>query len=243
MGLRTKRDPKLLRAFDVSMVLGRYIGAPSVEATARALSAYFRGGGRAIPYQMAIECAITALFGQETVAASRKLVMETAGKHSVVCLQVFDAIITKYAGRVSGLALIPSRLVGIANGIGIRMPFAVLTKVDSERRFILFQPRRGRGPRGDKVGFLLSMFNEKHAVDEEYGVESEILDMQCYPRSKARELRIVRSDVARRFTKEELDKSLGVYVAAMRRIVENPKNYGVSEDVSRDWHPEMDDYW
>jgi hypothetical protein len=47
----------------------------------------------------------------------------------------------------------------------------------------------------------------------------------------------------REFTKEQIDKSFGVYTAAMKRLIENPKQYGVSEDVAKDWHPEMDDYW
>jgi hypothetical protein len=241
---RTKRDPKLLKAFDVCLVLGRYVSAPTVEATAHSLSAYFRGGGRSIPYEATIEQAISVLFDQADFSTARKLVEELAGEtYRACCLQVFDAVISKYKGRVSTFALIPSRLVGVGPGIGIRMPSALLTKVEGVRRFVLFQPRRGRGPKSDRAGLLLSMFNEKHAVNEEFGLKSEMLDMQCYARSKERELKILRSEDIREFKKDDIDRILGIYTAAMRRLITNPKQYGVSEDVTRDWHPVMDDYW
>lgn len=243
MAVRTKRDPKQMKAWDVSITLGRYITSPTVETTARALAAYFKGGGPALRYEEAIEIAIGVLYSHTSETRARAQIEAFDERSRVPCLQVFEAILKAYAGRISSCTPIASKLVKVRDGIGVHLPPGLLAKVDGMRRFIIFQPRRGKAPHGERAGFLLSMFNEKYSINEEYGVMSEMLDMRCLKGSKQRLNKIIKSEEVRQFAKEKIDSNLAVHVDAMQRLIKDPKRYGVSADVSRDWQIEMEEFW
>jgi hypothetical protein len=242
--LGTKRDPKQLRSVDVAITIRNSIGMPVVESTCRALASYFKGGGRDLGYEKAIRLGIAVLFKQKTRAQAEAEIEEFSNSEARrQCQQVLSAILKTYEGRVSNFELIPSRWIRVRAGIGLYLPMAILTKVDGKKRFVIFQPRRGRAPLGDRAGFLLSMFIERYSVNEEYGVGAEILDMQCPKRTTKRFIQVIHSEVVRRFSKGRIDEILTVYAAAMERLIKAPERYGVKPDISRDVQHEMDEIW
>jgi hypothetical protein len=87
------------------------------------------------------------------------------------------------------------------------------------------------------------MFNNQHSVEDNRGVLSEVLDLQCSKGVTVRPRKVINSEDVERLSPQQVNSTLSVYSDAMMLIVKEPAKYGVPERWAETAQREFEFQW